>query len=250
MAETTALNLVVRALQEIGIYGASEPVASQDADLALDVLNDMMDVWSNEPQACYTTLEQSAVLVPGQATYLIGIGAPDFNMTRPLNIIEGPGSAYTTDANGNTYNMEVVQRDKWNMYSNRSSLINSNFPSVMFYEPTFPYGTIHILPYPNIAYTMYWDSYLQLQEFPTLTTAISLPPGYNAAIRHNLAVELWPFFGSGELNKTIIFMASRSLGSVKRTNGRPAVAIYDPEIVSRAKVSYNPYSDSPGNVVR
>jgi hypothetical protein len=250
MAETTAQNLIVRALQEIGIYGASEPVASQDAQLALDVLNDMMDVWSNEPQACYTILEQSAPLVPGKASYQIGIGAPDFNMTRPLNIMDGPGSAYTTDTNGNTYPMEVVQRDKFNMYANRSSIINSNFPSVLFYDPQFPYGVINVLPFPNIAYTMFWDSYLQLQEFPTLTTAISLPPGYNAAIRHNLAVELWPFFGSGELDKTVIFMASRSLGSVKRTNGRTPIAIYDPEIVSRAKVSYNPYSDSPGNVVR
>lgn len=248
MAEATANDLILAALQEIGIYGSSDTMSSADAALGLTVLNDMIDSWSNESLSCFCILEQSAPLVVGQASYTIGTGG-NFNMTRPLRILEGPGTAYVQDANGNNYPMEVVPRDKWNLYSNRSSLINSNFPNVLFYDPQFPLGRINILPYPNIAYTMFWDSYLQLSEFPLLTTAISLPPGYNAAIRHNLAAELWPFFGTGPLDQTVIYLASQAKGNIKRTNIRPEEALYDPEIVSHAQVGYNVYTDSAGSVV-
>lgn len=249
MAETTAGNLIKRALQEIGIYGSSEVLESSDAQLGLDVLNDMMDSWSNESLACYAILEQSEVLIPGQGSYKIGIGAPDFNMVRPLRIIEGPGSAYIQDGDGNNYLMDVVPRDKWNLYGNRSGIITSNFPNILFYDPQFPFGVINLTPFPNLAYTMFWDSYLQLQEFPSLTTLINLPPGYNAAIRHNLAAELWPFFGSGDLDKVVTYKALQSLGTVKRNNLRPLDALYDSEIVSRGGLQYNVYTDSSGSAI-
>lgn len=245
--ETTAQDLIRVALNEIGIYGASETLRSDDAQLGLTVLNDMMDSWSNESLSCFCILEQTAPLISGQAAYTIGPGG-DFDMVRPLRILEDPGTAYTLDSNGNKYPLQVVPRDKWNMYSNTSSIVTSNFPTVLFYDPQYPLGIINITPFPNIAYQMYWDSYQQLESFPALTTTISLPPGYNAAIRHNLAAELWPFFGTGELAQTVVYLASQSKGNIKRTNIRPEEAVYDSEIVSRSQVQYNWQTDSVGSV--
>ena len=39
----------------------------------------------------------------------------DFNMTRPIRIIDGPGTAYIRDSNNNDYAVDVVPQDKWNM---------------------------------------------------------------------------------------------------------------------------------------
>lgn len=249
MAATfSALDIIKDSLCLLQVYAPSETLTDPDAQQGLNTLNDMLDDWSNQSLATYAILEQSAPLVPGQQSYTIGlVGTPDFNMTRPLKILDGPGTAYVQDPNGNNYPMSVVPRDKWNMYGNRSELITSNYPDTMFYDPQYPLGVINVLPVPTIAYMMFWDSYLQLADLPALTTAFSLPPGYKRAVITNLAVCLKPYFKSAQIDPLIILEAKERLGNVKRTNGRPNVAIMDPELVSRSQISYNPYTDRQGN---
>lgn len=242
----TAQDVITDALQMLGVYDPNMPLSDADAQLGLSVLNDMMDSWSNESLACYAVLEQSGVLVPGQQSYTIGPGG-HFDMTRPLRILDGPVSAYVQDGNGNNYPMEVVTRDKWNLFGNRSDVVTSDFPDVMFYDPQFPLGIINVMPFPTIGYTMFWDSYLQLSEFANLTSAIDLPPGYKLAMGTNLAVALKPYFADGNLDPIVAARAMESKGNIKRTNIRPSIAIYDSEIVSRAQVSYNPYTDRTGS---
>lgn len=247
MAIATASDLCLKALQMLGVYGGGAALSTDDGALMLDLLNSLMDNWSNYTLACYEITENSVVLVPGQNQYTIG-PTGQINVTRPLKILTDPGTAYIQDSNGNNYPMQVVPRDKWNMYSNRSSLINSNFPNIMFYDPQFPLGVINITPYPNIAYTMYFDSMLQLGDFASLATTVSLPPGYNIAIYSNLAVLAHPFFLDQPINPAIPPIAAKTLGDVKRTNLRENYAVYDQELVSSAQVSYNIYTDSVGSV--
>lgn len=252
MAEATAQDLITSAFQDIAIYGAIEASSITDADnaYALTLLQDMMDSWSNENLSAFTILEQSVLLTIGKASYTIGLsGGADIALTRPLRIIDDPGSCYIQDANQNNYGVSVVTRDKWNLYSNRGPIVTSNFPNVLFYDPQMPLGVINLTPYPNASYTLFFDSYLQLNDFPALTTPINLPPGYNLAIRRSLAEELWPAFGQGEVPAPIMRMSRVAKGNVKRTNVRPSQVIFDQEIVSRGQIQYNPYTDSPGSVI-
>ena len=245
---TTALDIITGAYGLLGIYGVGSAIASQDAQLGLSVLNDMLDSWSNESLTTFATLEQSFTLVPGVQSYTIGVGGT-LNMTRPIRILEGPGTAYVQDTNGNNYPVEVVPRDKWNMYSNRSMLITSDFPTILFYDNQYPLGIINVAPFPTIAYTMFFDSYLQLADLSSLNTAISLPPGYAKALKTNLAGELHPYFADSQLSPVVIAQAFESKGNIKRSNMRDVTAVFDDAIVSRANVSYNPYTDSPGSSV-
>ncbi len=245
---TTALDIITGAYGLLGIYGVGSAIASQDAQLGLSVLNDMLDSWSNESLTTFATLEQSFTLVPGVQSYTIGVGGT-LNMTRPIRILEGPGTAYVQDTNGNNYPVEVVPRDKWNMYSNRSMLITSDFPTILFYDNQYPLGIINVAPFPTIAYTMFFDSYLQLADLSSLNTAISLPPGYAKALKTNLAGELHPYFADSQLSPVVIAQAFESKGNIKRSNMRDVTAVFDDAIVSRANVSYNPYTDSVGSSV-
>jgi len=213
----------------------------------LDLLNDLMDMWSNFNLACYAILEQSGLLVPNQSAYTIGPGG-NFNMTRPMKIIGSPGSCYVQDATGNNYDMQVVARDVWNLYTNRTNVVTSNFPNILFYDPQFPLGVINVLPFPNQPYTMFWDSYLQLSDYTSLTQVIQLPPGYKLAMWSNLAVLAKPYFLDGQMDPIIPVIATQSLGAIKRTNTRDNVAQYDAEIVARSNIQYNPYTDSVGSV--
>ncbi len=242
MTAETAQSLIQDALEGIGVYAPGETVATADLNRCLVILNDMMDIWSNESLMSYANTEQSGLLVPGIHVYTIGVGG-DFNLTRPIRILDSPGTCYSVDQNGNRYNIQVVTQDRWNLIWNVTQT-NSNYPEVLFYDPQFPLGIINVYPVPTTGYTLFFDSRIQLSELTALATSLSLPPGYSKAIKDNLRVQFWPYFkpdGSVPPASTVA-MAANSKGIIKRSNVTPNYANFDPELVSRGG-GYNVYSD-------
>lgn len=239
----TAGTIILDALQEIGVYNANETLSSTDAAKGLTKLNQMMDSWSNESLTTFCTLEQSITLVAGTAQYPVGPGSP-YASVRPLRIPEGPGMARIRDTNLNDYDVTVLTQVQWNQIGLKTT--NSDIPDSMWYDPQYPVGYINIFPKPSQPYTLFFDSYAALQEFSNLTTALSLPPGYQEAITLNLAARLWRTFLDGAMPADLRQDAADAKKIVKRTNFRPTVARYDPEIVSNASPTYNIYRDRAG----
>lgn len=243
MAINTARDMIQAALEELGVYAPGEVLSAADSSRGLTCLNGMLDSWSNESLFCYAIQETSFQLVVGQPQYTVGPGGTA-SQIRPLRIIEGPGAAYIQDTNQNNYPVAVIPRDKWNMIGLRTN--TSNIPDTLFYDPQFPLGLINIFPVPLENYTLYFDAYLQFSDFATLDAAITLPPGYQDAIQHNLAIRLKPFFRDAQIDPLVIELASQTKAAVKRNNLRTNTAVYDPEIVSRAAPTYNIYRDATG----
>jgi hypothetical protein len=243
----TARDIIQGAFEQVRVYAPGETALNADVARAFDVLNSMLDSWSNESLSCYAILEQTGNLHVGITQYTIGIGGT-FNMTRPLRLIDGPGAAYILDTNNDKYPIDVVPRDEWNMISQPN--VNADLPTTLFYDPQFPLGVINIWPAPNIAYPLFFDSYLQLSEFTSLVSPISFPPGYKKAIQDNLALELSDYFPNAKITQRLIQAAGISKGNIKRTNIRPVRAEYDPELVSKATGTYNIYNDSAGGGTR
>ena len=241
----TAQDIIQDSLEKLGVYGPGETANDADFSRMLSLLDDMLDSWSNNSLACYTILQQSMQYIPNQFSYTIGPGGY-VNGTRPLRILDVPGSVYTLDFNGNQYGMDVITQTEWNMRGSRNT--NSNFPDVLFYDPQFPLGVLNFDPIPNIGYSVYFSSYLQFTSFAGLTSPLILPPGYKLAITTNLAIEAIPYFGVANLSQiemgALEKSAFRSLAKVKRNNIRDNKAVYDPEILSRAPGIYNIYNDS------
>lgn len=240
---STALDIVRRAYQMIGYIAAIEPLSGADTALGIDQLNKMLDSWSNESLMAYAILEQSTVLVPGKTAYTIGPNG-DVNAPRPLKLRDGYGAAYLRDSNNNNYWVSVVQKDRWNLISNRGDTVVSNIPDTLFYDPQFPLGIINVWPTPTEAMTLFWDSYLALPDMPTTATAFSLPPGYELALQSNLAVLLGPFVKGALVSDDVKAIARTSKASIKRTNIRLNVAQFDREIAENGQRSYNVYTDS------
>lgn len=241
---TTALDLISDSLSEARVYAAGETVGAADAALCLRLLNRMMDSWSNESYACFAKLTQSGVLVPGVASYNVGPGS-SFQTVRPLEISEGPGAAYLQDDLGNNYPVDVVPQDIWNQIGNRTT--TSQIPDTLFLDPQYPVAVLNLFPTPSLAYTLYWTATLQLQEFPNLTTVLTLPPGYEDAIVHNLTIRLKPHFKSAQIAPEIVELARTTLAAVKRTNIKEVLSSYDGVIVSKASGTYNIYRDGRGS---
>lgn len=240
---TTPINVMQAAAEEIGAYDPGQPINAADTDRLFKSLNSMLDSWSNENLACFAFLTQSTPMVIGKQSYTVGPGG-DVDTVRPLKIQQ----AYSLDAVNDTFNINILEQYDWNLISNR--LVTSQIPTVLFYDPQFPLGIINLYPVPmgggNEPYTLYWTSYLQISRFANPYVDIELPPGYEDALVHNLAVRAYPFFGI-QPNPLVVELASETKGIVKRTNIRLDLAYYDRAIVARAGSAYDIFSDSYGN---
>ena len=71
---TQPIDIISRALKDIGALEAGETPAPADAQDAFDMLNDMLDQWSNEQMMVYYKTEIIFTLTAGQTQYTIGPG--------------------------------------------------------------------------------------------------------------------------------------------------------------------------------
>ena len=241
MAET-ALSIITEAFRLTKIYAPGVQLIAADAAQGLSCLNRMLDVWSNKSLICFANKEDSFTLVPNKNRYTIGATGADITSTRPIKLLDGMGSAYVVDGNNNRYPARIIDQGEWNSISN---LVNtSQIPDTIFYDAQFPLGVINVYPTPSVAYTMYFDTRMQLEQLSNLNSAFSLPPGYGGAIIENLAVALWPYYKQGDPPSVIVALASFSLGALKSSNLRTHASTYDASIISRAQSSYNIYNDT------
>lgn len=228
---TTAIAIIQSALEELGVYAPGDTLTHADAQRGLAVLNDILDSWSNQSLAMYAQLAQSFTLVANDTQYTIGPTGADIAGTRPLRIIQ----AFLTDPQNNNYGIKVIEQYEWNQITNK--LINGQIPQYLFYNPTFPNGTINVWPAPLLPWTVTIMSYLQFTAFTGLTQAVELPRGYVPALKSNLAVALAPFFGQSPQPVTVE-LASRYLADCKRTNTKDVPAVTDPGLMGPGYYNY------------
>ena len=69
---TTAIDIISRALKDIGALEAGETPTPDAATDALDMLNDLLDQWSNEDQIVFNFTEIIFPIIQGQTQYTIG----------------------------------------------------------------------------------------------------------------------------------------------------------------------------------
>lgn len=240
---TTALDIIQDALEMLGVYAPGDTISNADASRSLVVLNDMLDSWSNESLSCYNIDEQSGTFVVGQSQYTIGPGG-FINGTRPIKIQDDAGSAYLLDTNGNKYMVDVVDRKMWNIKT--TAVENSNLPNLLFYDQQYPLGVLNFWPTPNEGYQFFFNSFAQISDFGNLYSSANFPPGYSRAVKSNLAIELAPYFRDAQINPIIVARAMESKGNIKRSNMKPQIAIFDPELVARGAATYNIRADRGG----
>ena len=184
---STVRDLITDALRDLGAIGVAEiPTAAEEQD-ALRVLNQMIGMWRTESLMAYSRNEEVFSYLPGQNSYTIGAGG-DFNTTRPVRI----DGAYARDGNGNDLDIYICRS-----FQDYADIVSKNATSTLitaiYYDPTYPLGTIYVWPVmTNSSYSLVLWTWTVLEEYTSVDTVISLPPGYELALWTNLAVLLGP----------------------------------------------------------
>jgi hypothetical protein len=207
---TTASDLITDAMYASGIAGQDQSISNADMQLGLRIFQRMVDSWSNDTLTVYNTTSGTITLVSGTRSYSTTL----LSSGRPVTIQNAFLSRGTVD-----YPLEQISEQSYNDIAYKTA---TGIPSVFFFDPSFANGTFYFYPVPSAADTVTVNGRFPLATSLALTTAISLPPGYEQVLVSNLAVELCPFFGTSP-SQALMRSATMSRDVLKATNYTPGV---------------------------
>ncbi len=211
---STVRDLIKGSLRLINAIASGEtPSASEESD-ALEVMNHMLDAWSIEGFLVYQKVRETFSLVASQQTYTMGTGG-NFNTTRPTLIAEAG-----VIQNGVETPIKIYNEQEWASISLKST--QSNLPSGIFADGSFPLLNVNVWPVPNAANSIALYSEKPISSFASANTTVSLPPGYEKALKFNHALEFAIEFGK-EIDPRIVEIANETKANIKRQNVQPVL---------------------------
>jgi hypothetical protein len=239
MLTRTALQLITDSLKLLGAIAGDEVPITQEQQDSLLRLNELIDSWGTHAQTMIAHRRDVVTLVPGQQTYQVGPGGDLPLVPRPMALtaaawlVPGPPATEVPVA------VLTPQED----IAIAVKTLSGAWVQAVTYAPTMTGGTLTVYPVPATALSLVLYADETVAQFPDLTTAVSLAPGYGLALRTNLAVALAPEFGR-PLDPLIDRAARESLADVKRQNVSLVELGMDPGLPGGAPGAYNILSDS------
>ena len=211
----TALDLNTGALRKTGQYAPGEAISSADANDALDVLNGLLDIWSNQSLSVFNNNENVITLVPGKQMYTVGTGG-DIPIQRPLRIT----AAYTRmTTSGSTVDFPCEVKDTNEYTSIGLKSQPGPWPKWLYYNTSFPLSQIYFWPVPTSAYEFHFWTDMLMQSV-NLTDALNMPQGYYMALQYGLAELLCPEYGVA-VPPDVRRMAKEFKSALKANNASP-----------------------------
>lgn len=187
-ATRTVRDMLTRAMRAAQILGAGETMDADDANDALISFNQMLDAWQAERLFAYAIVDRSHPLTSGVGTYTVGPSGT-INIPRPIRI----EWAFTRDAQNYDRTIQMVPDDVYAAIALKS--LGNNFPTVMFYEATYPIGQIKLWQLPTNNLTLFFGAWQVLSEYASLNDIVSVPPGYEDAFVYSMVERLCPEYG-------------------------------------------------------
>jgi len=231
----TATTIINGAMRKLALISSGESASASELTDALECLNDLLSAWSVEQIILPYTIAEAFSLVVGKGSYTIGSGA-DFDTTRPLEII----SAFIRDANNIDYLLDIQNYALYNALAHKS---NSNRPSILYYKPVYPTGTIYFDYLPIAVESLYIESIKYLTSFADLSSDVSIAPELKTALVYNLAIEIAPEFGA-KTSDIVNTRAFKTLSVIKSLSMANAMSPINLNMPGATKGYYSIDSDT------
>jgi hypothetical protein len=189
-------DLITGSLRLVGRLKPGRVANNSELVAALVALNEMIDSWATERLMTYEIVRQTFTLTPGTGVYQIGVGvaSPNFNTARPVRIEEA-----NAVSGGATIPIKLVNAQEYSEVTEK--LIEGVIPRKIYFDGAWPNANIYLWPVPSAATTLEiytWQALLSSSGGPgfvNLGDNLSVPPGYQKALRFNLAVAFAAEYG-------------------------------------------------------
>ena len=236
----TALTMIKRAMRIMRVASADqEPTAGEAAD-GLYALNAMMDSWSIERLMVYQVAQSEYSWPSSTRSRTIGSGG-DFNTTRPTKVAEMGNFFRDLGTNIDYPLFWLGDRSAYDLILLKTT--TSTYPQWIFVDTGYPLMTLYVWPVPTMTLQLHLNHWKPLQNFATLNAAISMPPGYQAAIEFNLA-DWWrgEFGSAAQMTAEDVKRAAVLKQAIRGLNHPDLVAQLDSALFNRGQ-PYNIYTD-------
>lgn len=210
---TKPIDIIQSALTSIGALAPGEPIEAALAQDAFLMLNDMLDMASND-DFMVASLTETIANIAGKTDWTIGPGG-DIAGNRPIKI----DSAFVRVSNLD-YPVAVIHVEQYELIGLKQ--LPGPWPRALFYNSGTPVGLIKFWPLPSSG-EIHLFSHQLFSRFETINDDIQFTPGYNMWMRWALAELLMP--GYGKTNPTLVTMvrqnAKNAKSAIKGTNMAP-----------------------------
>ena len=209
---TTAGDQINGALRLIGQLAEGETPSAATSQDALTAMNQMIDSWSIERLAVFSTQDQVFSWPPGAISRTLG-PTGDFIGNRPVLLDD---STYFRDpANNISFGIKILNQQQYNGIAVKT--VTSTYPQVIWINMTYPDIEMYVYPVPTKVLEWHFVSVSELTQPATLATVLTFPPGYLRAFRYCLACEIAAEFGV-EPSPQVSRIAMTSKRNLKRIN--------------------------------
>lgn len=290
----TPQTVINGAFRSIGVLASGETPSPEESTDAFSLLNDMLDMWSNERLLVFAIQEVMHELVSGQYIYTIGGAAANVNCVftgsiaanvltvtaltsgalsvgqiltgagvtagtaitsygtgtgsngtgalgtyyvqtsqtvgpitftsyapRPLRINSAIVRVTTSVAGTLDYPVAVINLENYEMIGIKT--LSGPWPRAVYYQPSEPLGILNYWPNPNQVSEMRLYCDTVLNQFQTISDTVTLPQGYNLALRFNLAELLLTEYPRTDpiIAQQVMKQAADTRAWLKRTNMQP-----------------------------
>jgi len=219
----TVRDLIEGSLRLLGAISTGQNASAAEAADGLSSLNQMISSWSTNGLTVFKQTREEFDLVPSQSVYTIGAGG-NFNTSRPVDL-----NRAAIQINGSEIPIDILQnQEQWADIISKS--VTSSFPCAVYLDGSYPLNNLNVWPVPSVSTKLVLYSKKAITNFVSVNDVISMPEGYERALRFNLAVEMAPEFNK-EPSATTFAIAQESLGNIKRMNLKPVIVECDSALI-------------------
>ncbi len=182
-------------------------------------LNQLLSQWSTEQLSVFTIVHQGLTLTAGTADYTLGTGGTLVTTSRPVRVTGALSVSGAFRSPVEVMGFDAFDADPRVVNGRGKATV---LAKLLAADQAYPSLALRVHPTPAPAPgTLFIDYWTALAAFATVGDTIALPPGYEKALRWNLALDLYPTFcrhpRPGAL-ETIAGMAQASKASIVALN--------------------------------
>ncbi len=217
----TVLQLIGDVLSLAGNYSPGEPIAAEDSDLILRLLQDLLAEWAGQTLTVPSLVLEPITLAAAKNFYTVGETAgADKTTVRPEQII----GAFVRDSSNHDYPVSIIGARDYRLLEEKSG--RSGRPTRIWPNYTAPNMIIYTYPTPDSIESLYIESIKTLTEPTTLIqdllATVSIPRVYHNALKFNLAVDAAPHYDK-QLSPLVVLRAQRTKSAIISLNAARTV---------------------------
>lgn len=204
----TAQTLIISSLRKLGTLGVGETPDTTELTECLGVLNQLLGTLRLHDLFAYQIQAAEKAVSAGTASLTVG-ATGTWGIERPVDFewLQWSQDSVVRD-------ISRVDRQR---FSVESSIAAEAWPGIYHYDAGYPLATLYLYPTPDVAGTLIGGIRSAITADATLSTNLSLPPGYERAIVLMLACDLAPDYQLAA-SPYLLSAAQEAFGAIKRTN--------------------------------